>query len=493
MVVRTLLDVEFVLAIKKMSFHMLTMHNLWMLTQSGLPMKHRFGLNEYSFRQKKQEIPVFMNTSELINGHLLLAGMSGTGKSHQLQSLIESGAQQGVEFDIFDVHNELAVGGATTAIYSNATRYGYNPLVLNTDPHSGGVRQSVNDFIGLINAASSKLGPKQESALRNLLNDIYFMNGCYDDNPRSWIKNEITEKERSDLIDAHRYDELRKYYPTLEDLITYTDRKIRSMYLGSDSKTIRMLENANKAANRMNLAFKKHQKDGKAVSAEELAALKEKLDTEKTKVIEAFTDYISGIDTGRELTDVLKYSSMEVLQTTLERIHILNSSGTLRSNPPPFGGAKVRCHQIKALSEEEQKLFVYRRLADIFRKRKDEGVKPDLCHVILLDEAHKFFTDDGDNIINVIAKEARKFGVGLWCASQSPTHFPDDFLSNCGTTILLGIHTMFWDMACRKLRIEPEVLKWIRPQQVAAIKLQKTGDMSPRFTNVVVNERTYQS
>jgi len=137
-------------------------------------------------------------------------------------------------------------------------------------------------------------------------------------------------------------------------------------------------------------------------------------------------------------------------------------------------------------------MFIYRRIADIFRRRKDEGIKPDVCHVILLDEAHKYFVEDGDNIINVVAKEARKFGIALWCASQSPTHFPEDFLGNCGTTILLGIHTMYWDMACRKLRIEPDVLKWIRAQQVAAIKLQRKGDMAPRFQNVIVNASTYQ-
>jgi hypothetical protein len=52
---------------------------------------------------------------------------------------------------------------------------------------------------------------------------------------------------------------------------------------------------------------------------------------------------------------------------------------------------------------------------------------------------------------------------------------------------------MFWDMACRKLQIEPDVLKWIRPQQVAAIKLQRKGDMAPRFQNVIVNTGAYSS
>jgi DNA helicase HerA-like ATPase len=56
----------------------------------------------------------------------------------------------------------------------------------------------------------------------------------------------------------------------------------------------------------------------------------------------------------------------------------------------------------------------------------------ELRHVIFLDEAHKFFSKDDDDIINVMVREARKFGIGLWCASQNPTDFPDSFLTNVG-------------------------------------------------------------
>ncbi|ORU94923.1 MAG: hypothetical protein A6F70_10275 [Cycloclasticus sp. symbiont of Bathymodiolus heckerae] len=125
----------------------------------------------------------------------------------------------------------------------------------------------------------------------------------------------------------------------------------------------------------------------------------------------------------------MKYNSKEVLQSVLERINNLNSSGIFRSNPPTFGLNHGRCHQIKHLNDDEQKMFVYIRLEAIFRKCRDSGVKPDLEQVIFLDEAHKFIIDDSSNIINVIAKEGRKFGLGLWCASQSPTHFSEDFFN----------------------------------------------------------------
>ncbi len=133
-------------------------------------------------------------------------------------------------------------------------------------------------------------------------------------------------------------------------------------------------------------------------------------------------------------------------------------------------------------------MFVYIRLEEIFRKCRDSGVKPDLEHVVFLDEAHKFIVEDSANIINVIAKEGRKFGLGLWCTSQSPTHFSEDFLTNCGTTILLGIYSSYWDMACRKLQIDKTILKYIRPKQSAAIKLQRNGAIESNFVSTIINE-----
>ncbi|WP_204311034.1 helicase HerA domain-containing protein, partial [Stenotrophomonas maltophilia] len=76
--------------------------------------------------------------ARLINAHMLICGMSGTGKSFQCRGFLESAAAAGVEIDIFDVHEELSdIRGSTTVKYSQATGYGFNPLVLNTDLHSG--------------------------------------------------------------------------------------------------------------------------------------------------------------------------------------------------------------------------------------------------------------------------------------------------------------------------------------------------------------------
>ena len=39
-------------------------------------------------------------------------------------------------------------------------------------------------------------------------------------------------------------------------------------------------------------------------------------------------------------------------------------------------------------------------------------------------------------------------------------------------------------------RLQPSVLKCIRPQQAAAIKLQLKGSMESKFQNAIINEAT---
>jgi hypothetical protein len=110
-----------------------------------------------------------------------------------------------------------------------------------------------------------------------------------------------------------------------------------------------------------------------------------------------------------------------------------------------------------------------------------------VVEMVFLDEANLFFTDDADNIINIISKEARKFGLGLCCASQSPTHFSEDFISNVGTKIILGLDQMFWDGSVRKLKIEQQALEWIVPHQKMVVQINNKAELKNRFIWVLLN------
>lgn len=441
-------------------------------------MRYCLGLSEYQHRVKRLEQPIYLDTQQLINAHLMLSGMSGTGKSHLLRQLIQSAGEQNILIEVFDVHHDLMVPGAAAAMYSEQSRLGYNPLELNPDPHSGGVRKRINELVHLINHSGTRLGSRQESVLRNLLQDVYWLNGIYADNPASWIRLPITEALHRQLLEQHDYAGLKRYFPCLSDAIRLATRKLKMLYLGADTKAVTALEQLNKEAQKL------QQLAGQTgMDEQELA---QKLHKAQANAIERYSDYVMAIQTGRELSDVLKYNSKEVIQSVLERLQQLEQAGVFTPNPPQWGNARIRVHQIKHLSDAEKRMLVYTRAEQVFRQAQDDGITPNVTRILVIDEAPKFVDDDPDNVLNKIALEARKFGLGLWCAGQSPESYSEEFLTNVGTTILLPIHSAFWDKSCRKLKISLDTLRACRPREVAAVKLQALGQSNPQFGNVLL-------
>lgn len=448
-------------------------------------MKHLVGMHEIKWRQEGLASPIILDTDRLINGHMLLAGMSGTGKSYQLMSLLRSCARESIQVDVFDVHEELeSVPRARAVKFSESTRAGFNPLVINTDPHSGGVRKQIAKIIDMMNRTSRQLGPRQESALRNLIGDVYYLRGCYVDTPQSWYKQEITEDQYDQMIRARDYQGLKNYYPILRDVISYAERKLKTLSTGGDVKSVNALERVEATSGKINTLMTRF---NKASSDEEVNRLQDQLSKEKDKAIEHYVDYIRSIETGREFQDIIKYSNRETLIALIERLEGLQNSGIFCSNAPDFGDALIRVHQVGALSDDERRLLFFNRGQQILRECMDAGKSDTLKRIIMLDEGHLYYSEDGDNPMNRISKEGRKFGLGLVIGSQSPTHFSEDFLTNCGSIFLMGIHENYWDMACRKLKIDLPTLKATQAKKVISLKMHGFEDASSRFQTVNVD------
>ena len=454
-------------------------------------MKYLVGLEDGQWRQQAVPVPIVLDTNMLINAHMLIAGMSGTGKSHQIVNFLNAASSQGVECDVFDVHEELhTVQNSAAVKFSEATMAGYNPLVLNTDQHSGGVRKQISWVVDMVNRTSVRLGPRQESALRNLLGEVYRMRGCYVDNPASWVKREMTERQFDELTRDRSYDEMRNYYPILRDVISYTERQLKIMRTGSDLRSVNALERVEKSAIKLSSLNTKYHK---SASDEEVDKLKGQMDGEKEKAIEAYVEFIRSIDTGREMVDIHRFTNQETLVSVLERLQQLQDGGIFCSNPPDFRGASVRVYQIRSLSDDERRLLFYVRAQQILRECMDAGQSATVRRILLVDEGHLYYSEDSDNPMNRIAKEGRKFGLGLVIGSQSPTHFSEDFITNCGAILLTGLHEQYWDMACRKMRIDPTILKATRAREVLSLKMHRNGEANARFISVNVDYKVVEA
>lgn len=447
-------------------------------------MLHLVGLEDQPWRTSGQALPVVLNTEQLANGHMLFAGVSGTGKSYQLQQLLCAAAKQGVRCDVFDVHEELdCVPGSRAVKFSEATQVGYNPLTLNLDPHSGGVRKQIAALVDTINRTSVKLGPRQESALRNLLKDVYYLRGIEADDPRTWSRREITEAQYDRMVAARDWRGLKDYYPTLRDVLSYAERKLKAISFGASNQAINALEQVERQTSRIHALNTKY---NKAASDEEMDGILKQLQTAKAKAKDAYCDFIDAMETGKEYAEATKFTNRETLVSLIERLQGLYDCGIFRSNPPDWGDASVRVYQVGSLSDDERRLLFYTRAQALLREAMDRGKSDRLRQIILVDEGHLYFSEDGDNPMNRIAKEGRKFGIGLVVASQSPTHFSEDFLTNCASIFLMGIHERYWDMSARMLGIDRGVLQAVRPRETIALKMHRLGEPRARFiaTNV---------
>ncbi len=78
-----------------------------------------------------------------------------------------------------------------------------------------------------------------------------------------------------------------------------------------------------------------------------------------------------------------------------------------------------------------------------YRKYKTDGIKDKPVVSILLEEAPRVLGKDvlekGSNIFSTIAREGRKFKIGLTAITQLPSLIPRQILANMNTKIILGI------------------------------------------------------
>lgn len=444
-------------------------------------MQINFGIDSM-FVNKGERRPVTWDSKRVINGHMLLVGKSGTGKTYTLREIINQLKKQSngkIRIRIIDVHGDIDIEGSSTIKFSESSPYGFNPLAVNPDPDFGGVRKRIQTFISTLNKTSRQLGPKQESVLRNILLDLYAANGFYEKDAQTWG---LFDKNGNRLL----HNGKNKKFPTLDDAYRYGNFKHKAMFLGTSNKAVLNLEEVNKRAKQI---YIKQKNLHKASSNEEIEQLKAEFKKTSEAAVDSYAKYIESIESGMELTDLIKYDSIDSMKSIVDRIGNLVSSGIFKNNEPEFDPkAMIWRYDIKALTNlDEKKLFVYFLLEEIFAKRVESGMQDDVVEMIFLDEANLFFNDEEDNIINIISKEARKFGLALCCASQSPTHFSEDFISNVGTKIILGLDQMFWDGSVRKLKIEQQALEWIVPHQKMVVQINNKAELRNRFIWVLLN------
>lgn len=424
-----------------------------------------FGTNKFAKPDEDAHINIDFN--RLVNGHAGIVGGSGVGKTHTIRRFVNGylESNSNTRFHIIDPHGDMKISEESYVKFSETTTAGLNPLQIYADPDFGGVRKKVRSILSAINRSRS-LGSKQEACLINLMTDLFIANGFYPENPQSWNVN----------IDVRQNTKFPKKQPTMVDLKKFAENKLKQMLTGQNSKGVAKLEELFKKIRSLDNGFTNEAK-GKEVDVAKL----------KSDCINAYSEYVNNIQTGRELDEIIKYNSTDVLKSVYEKICNLESTGIFKTGSLPFDQAR-NCwrYDIASLARDEQQMFCDTLLEDLFLKSKMSGEKTSIETYIVIDEGSIFMNEDPEHIINIIAKEGRKFGIAIVVASQSYSHFPDDLIANLAIKIVLAIDESFHDATARKLKIEPKRLTYIKPRHSCLIQLKSKGDLSNKFLDCIL-------
>ena len=413
-------------------------------------------MGDHKFPQKDGTNNVIWDPGEAISAHGIIVGSSGTGKTYRLRVIIRQMIEQNrnVNIHILDVHGDIAPSARNRVVFSEATEYGLNPLEIEIDPEFGGIRKRINSFVDTMNRSTHKLGARQEAVLRALLAELYERNGYDSKDASTWdprTNPRVAGKSR-----------VTKRHPNISDLHNLCAWRTKNLIMGAGSEALKALNEVNKSQKKLSRLRRKPDDTETA----KLTMAKENL---KAMVI----DYIDKLETGFELDELLNFDNIEIMKAILERLKRLDAAGIFKDQPPMFSSNDpLRVYDIKALQEDEQKMFAEVLMERLFIEAKARGPQKHPDTFIVIDEAHLFLSPDREHVINRMAREIRKFGVGLIIVSQNFDHFPEDIIANSAMTLILGMHDMHHEKAARKLGLQRDRLKFIKPQQTALIQIR---------------------
>lgn len=482
-------------------------------------MKITFGQNA---SERAGGAAVVWDFDRTINPHGIVLGDSGAGKTHMLKRMMRnmldsSGGR--VRIHVLDGHGDISLPGESLVRFSETTDFGLNPFVVDPDPDFGGVYKRINSFISTVKRATGTLGSKQVYALRNLLLDLYAMHGFQADDPASWYVPRVSEDasvngrlyldvpfEEKDVAkaagasydpqarawwineDQHKGRLLRwgvrqagKRMPTLIDVLRFARKKQNAMFFATNTPTTHLLEDVNRRARQ--LLAKEIAASRRGSDAPDAERLQKELDALKQKTIESFSEYVSAVRTGRELEDMLKYDSKEVMQSVVERLDNLLATGIFRSTAAPYEPrAAVWRRDISPFFENlgVSRLFVDFELENLLGQAVRRGVSDEIRDVVILDEADRYTSDDPDHIINRIVKEARKYGLALIMASQAPTHFSEGMLAGVAVRVVMALDPTYYPVCKNKLAIDDASLATIIPWQRCVVQMKNKGERMGR-------------
>lgn len=142
------------------------------------------------------------NPSSLPNGHIVLLGASGSGKTQTLKAIAYElhRTYEKMQVILIDFHGDQKVLGETVYPLHMASPYGVNPLVVNLDPEGGGPNLQAIAVAAVFKKAL-QLGPIQEGLMLEILADCYKKRGVLQQSLETWTTEPPNFNDVEQVID----------------------------------------------------------------------------------------------------------------------------------------------------------------------------------------------------------------------------------------------------------------------------------------------------
>jgi GTPase SAR1 family protein len=404
---------------------------------------------------------------ETQNGHMLIIGGSGSGKTRLLKKIVENLKNRQKQVYIIDFHGDISVPNETCYKFSlRNSQYGLNPFELELDVDNGGPIAQAN--IVLSNFKKNfipNIGAVQKSVLKRFLIDCYRYVGILDEDSSTWSKaipsvSTMLElyTEILTIINSSSGHSIQKHLSKLAKL--KRDREYETNPEKQDSLQKRLdneVEKFNLACSRYNDYL----------------------------LLDKYTDMFNinispHIDTDFYLED----KASKAFSGLSPYLSELGTSSVFNDNKPPKAKGVVR-YDISGFTNVDkpseamffadtviQKIFRAVKMRGEYRKLGKRG-KADTF--IVIDESKLILPTGKDkenpyNILNRIVTESRKYGMALIIVSQRPDHFPEEMLSSIYTKIVLKINENDVKAAMKSLGIKDvQLFQHLNSKNVALI------------------------
>ncbi len=126
---------------------------------------------------------------QLNNGHMIILGGSGAGKTETIRCIASDLAGQGLPVVLIDFHGDMAASNGDIRSYKirEGGQYYFNPLELDSSIDEITPLRATSDFVDAISINFPTLGIQQRRKIKNIIKDCYRISGITG-NTETWTR-----------------------------------------------------------------------------------------------------------------------------------------------------------------------------------------------------------------------------------------------------------------------------------------------------------------